>query len=145
MTTYRRFIETNDNEGETWNFWLQVDGNMTALAILGNHLDGLYEDFEEWDECPFVLEDDQLETHEVDLLVRYGDEYGDEGYMNQHNKIDGSLTLPKDFTEGNFEAVTKYLHKGGIKKFFAAIAEPPVVEVEAGPISFGPDGFTVNA
>ena len=119
MTTYRRFIETNEHEGETWNFWLQVDGNMTALDILGNHLDGLYEDFGEWDECPFVLEDDQLEAHEVDLLVRYGDE----GYMNQHNKVDGSLTLPKDFTEGNFEAVTKHLYKGGIKHFFQAVSE----------------------
>lgn len=116
MTTYRRFIETNEHEGETWNFWLQVDGNMTALAMLGDHLDGLYEDFQEWDECPFVLEDDHLDGHEVDLLVRYGDE----GYMNQHNKVDGSLTLPKDFSEANFETVTKYLYKGGIRKFFTA-------------------------
>lgn len=113
MTTYRRFIETNDNEGETWNFWLQVDGNITALAILGDHLDMLYEDFEEWDECPFVLEDDQLEGHEVDLLIRFGDS----GYMDQHNKVEGSLMLPKDFGFADFEAVTKYLYKGGIRNF----------------------------
>ncbi len=116
MTTYRRFIETNDNEGETWNFWLQVDGNAATLAILGNYLDGIYED---WDECPFVLEDDQLEGPEVDLLVRYGDS----GYMNQHNKLDGSLRLPKDFTSADEETVTAYLYKAGILDFFKDGAE----------------------
>lgn len=119
MTTYRRFIETNENEGETWNFWLRVDGNMTAMAVLGNHLDGIYEDFEEWDECPFVLEDDDLEGHEVDLLVRYGDS----GYMDQHNRVDGLLQLPADFAEADSEAVTKYLYKGGIRDFFKGGAE----------------------
>ena len=114
MTTYRRFVETNEHEGETWTFWLQADGNADALAILGNHLDGLYEDFGEWDECPFVLEDDQLEGHEVDLLALCSDS----GYMNQHNKIEGVLRLPANFADLDFEAVSKCLYKGGIKGYF---------------------------
>ena len=112
MTTYRRFIETNDNEGETWNFWLQVDGNMTGLAILGDVLDKVNEGWIY--QQPFVLVNDQLEEHEVDLLVRHGDS----GYMDQHNKVDGSLQLPKDFTSADEETVTDYLYKGGIRDFF---------------------------
>ncbi|WP_280357104.1 hypothetical protein [Nocardia otitidiscaviarum] len=114
MTTYRRFVEANEHEGESWNFWLQVDGNMTALAILGEHLDGLNGDLEDWDEPPFVLKVDQLEGHEVDLLVRYGDE----GYMKQHNKIDGSMRLPKNLPDMDADAVTDLLYKGGIERLF---------------------------
>lgn len=115
MTTYRRFVETNEHE-ETWTFWLQVDGNVSGLDVLGNHLDGLYEDFGEWDGCPFVLEDDCLQGYEVDLLVRYGDS----GYMDQHNKIDGLLRLPAGFAATDSEAATRLLRKGGIRHFFVA-------------------------
>ncbi|WP_306365473.1 hypothetical protein [Nocardia sp. CC227C] len=114
MTTYRRFIETNDHEGETWNFWLQVDGNMTALAILGDHLDKVNDELGEFDDPAFVLEVDEIQGHEVDLLVRFGESL----YMHQHNKVDGSMRLPKDFTSGDLEATTDWLYKGGIKKFF---------------------------
>lgn len=116
MTTYRRFIETNDHEGETWNFWLQVDGNMVALAVLGDKLDELNKPLID---RPFVLATDQLEGHEVDLLARYGES----GYMKQHNKVDGSLRLPKDFTSMDDEAVTDRLYKGGIRYFFHGGAE----------------------
>ena len=119
MTTYRRFIETNDHEGETWNFWLQFDGNMTALAVLNDKLDALNSELGAYDDPQFVLEDDQLEEHEVDLLIRFGES----GYMSQHNKVDGSLRLPKDFTSMDDEAVTDRLYKGGIRDFFHGGAE----------------------
>lgn len=28
---FMRFTETNDHEGETWTFWLQIAGNREAL------------------------------------------------------------------------------------------------------------------
>ncbi|WP_327139401.1 hypothetical protein [Nocardia sp. NBC_01327] len=124
MTTYRRFIETNDHEGETWNFWLQVDGNMTALAILGDQLDKL-KALMDW---PFDLTSEQLDEPEVDLLIRFGES----GYMNQHNKINGSLRLPAILACGNFtgvtygdltDEVTDLLYKGGIEKLFTGGAE----------------------
>ncbi|MFJ4653784.1 hypothetical protein ACIP5Y_21165 [Nocardia sp. NPDC088792] len=116
MTTYRRFIETCDHEGETWNFWLQVDGNMTALAVLGDKLDAINEPLID---RPFVLEVDQLDEPEVDLLIRFGES----GYFMQHNKIDGSLQLPKNFLALDFEAVTDHLYKGAIRDFFHGGAE----------------------
>lgn len=124
MTTYRRFVETNDNEGETWNFWLQVDGNMTALDILGDQL-GKLQALIDW---PFVLTADQADDREVDLLMKFGDS----GYMNEHNKVDGSLSLPKIFTSTDFtgvgygdvtDEVTGLLYKGGIEKLFTGGAE----------------------
>ncbi|WP_405490415.1 hypothetical protein [Nocardia sp. NBC_00511] len=124
MTTYRRFIETNDHEGETWNFWLQVDGNMTALDILGDRLDKLGH-LMDW---PFTLTAEQEEEQEVDLLVRFAES----GYMAQHNKVNGSLSLPKIFTSTDFtgldygdvtDQVTDVLYKGGIKKLFTGGAK----------------------
>ncbi|MGX1809729.1 hypothetical protein ACWIGI_28745 [Nocardia sp. NPDC055321] len=118
MTTYRRFIETNDHEGEVWNFWLQVNGNMEALAILDDHLTMLNDELAAHDIPAFVLEADQIEGHEVDLLARYGEC----DYMPQHNKVDGSLTLPNSFTAMDAEAVTELLYKGGIRDLFKAVA-----------------------
>ena len=116
MTTYRRFVETNDWEGETWTFWLQVDGNMTALAILGDVLDALNEDLVD---VEFSLKDDEIDELTVETLVRYGES----GYMHQHNKVSGSLSLPECFASMDFDAVTTALYKGGIEKLFTGGAE----------------------
>lgn len=124
MTTFRRFVETNDHEGETWNFWLQVDGNKNTLDLLGDQL-GKLQKLIDW---PFVLTAEQLEEREVDLLIRFGES----GYMNQHNKVNGACWLPAVFATTDFtslvygevtDEVTDLLYKGGIQKLFTGGGE----------------------
>jgi hypothetical protein len=112
MTTYVRFIENNDNEGETWNFWLQRDGNETQLARLNAYLQTANEDNPYEDE--FSMTDDELTTTQVDLLVRFAED----GYMASHNKITGRLELPDDF-ESEKDAA-RHFYKGDIRNFFTA-------------------------
>lgn len=106
-----RFVETNDHEGETWNFWLQMNGNEEALDGLVGYL----EDHED-DEDVFVLADDELSDSEVDLLVRFAS--GD--YMPSHSKVVGRLVLPDGF-EG--KTPNDLFYKGGITDFFTAAIE----------------------
>lgn len=120
MTTYRRYTEANENEGETWTFWLQVDGNMVGLELLADRLEQLAKTPDgDMDDYPYVLEDDQIEDRDVDVLVRFGGE----GYMALHTKVDGSLRLPKKFLAGDPEGAEMLLYKGGVKKFFITEAE----------------------
>lgn len=119
MITYRRFIETCDHEGETWNFWLQADGNSTALAILDDVLTKHNSALGEHDDPVFVLSDEQILGNEADVLVRFAED----GYMKQHNKVDGSMSVPKGFASMDGEALTKHLYKGGIEKFFTGGAK----------------------
>lgn len=133
MSIYRQFEETNEHEGATWSWWLSAAGNETALDRLDNFLCGYFDDD---NEVPYAFTGDELTGDQVALLVRYSDE----NYYPNHNRIDGVLTLP-EVLDADF---VKKLYKGGINDYFAASAEPPTVEVDAGPVSFGPDGFTVN-
>ena len=106
MTTYALFRETNDHEGESWNFWLERDGNEETLRRLGEMLDAAEEacpyDF------PYVLDlDEALTDEQVDLLC----EYAEEGYMHSHNKINGTLVVPDDLVPDD-------LYKGRIEDLF---------------------------
>lgn len=112
-----RFVEVNENEGQLWNFWLQIDDN-------GHELDALQEllleaTFDENgdpladDGLPFALEDDYEDESIVDALVHYADE---SGYMPTHQKITGKFTCPTNLGE-NLEKLVK----GGIKKFFTDV------------------------
>jgi hypothetical protein len=103
---FRKFTETNDAEGETWHHWLQCKGNKDELKRLETYL---HEADPHGDE--FKLEDHWLDEHEVDLLV----EHGDNGYMKQHTKVLGKLTLPSDF-ESFFP--DEHFYKGDIVRYF---------------------------
>lgn len=107
MTTYRRMIEANDNEGETWNWWLATAGNETALDRIK---DFLIED--DWDPSELGVTDDELSGPEVDLLVRFADA----GYYMSHNKVNGLLELPETLDDDFVDAHA--LYKGGIRAFF---------------------------
>ena len=41
MKTFVRLYETNDHEGESWNWWLQLDGNEDELRKLDAFLIGV--------------------------------------------------------------------------------------------------------
>lgn len=109
MSTYFRFVEENEHEGATWNFWLLSDGNEAELDRLADYLAAASEDD---DEPQFMLAEDELTGSEVDLLVRFAEE----NYHLSHNKIDGRLSLPELLDDEFRDA----LYKGGIRDFFEA-------------------------
>jgi hypothetical protein len=105
-----KFTEINDHEGETWFFWLQVNGNEEELDKLRKLLDeadnesyGL--DWKQWDE----------------VFIDFAEEEGGWGYMNYHNKVVGNFTCPvieyqEDYTLS--ELCDNFFYKGGIEDYF---------------------------
>lgn len=104
MTTFVKFIEINDHEGETWRFYLQVDGNEKALEELKKRIAAEIK----YDE--YTLTDERLTESDVDVLVRHSDC----GYMDYENKVTGTLVLP--YEKG--VTIDEVLYKGGIRDLF---------------------------
>jgi len=116
-----RFDETNDNEGETWTFWLQVNGNEDQLDKLWNLLIDANknpdDEDEKYEEFAYDLSDRNEETlpeHDVDVLVKHA---AGEGYMAAHHKVVGKFMCPDSLGDGADD-----LYKGKICKLFAAAA-----------------------
>jgi hypothetical protein len=109
-----KFTETNDNEGEEWNFWLQLDGNEAQLKELQAWLGTFDEDGESYE-----LNMDQPYTPEadVDVLVKHSRS----GYMDYENKVTGTFTCPQpteEDQENGWEWLNDTFYKGDIKRFF---------------------------
>lgn len=100
---FTQMVETNEHEGESWCYWLQLDGNQVAI----DELIGLIEEeeLEEQYEFTGVLAD----LWEVDVLADKGN-FG-YGYCNQHSKIEGEFEMPPNFRVDD-------IYKGQIEKFF---------------------------
>ena len=128
MTTYRRFIETNEHEGATWDWWLQTDGNELPMAHLSAYLQ---EEREEDRFYPYELTEELLPERDVDVLVKHAQV----DYYPLSNKVDGVLTLPKVIDDGFDEK----LYKGGIRDFFHLETDPQPVTFDA-----EDGGFTVT-
>ncbi len=116
-----RFDETNEHEGETWTFWLQVDGNEDQLDKLWNLLieanKNPDDDDEEYEEFAYDLSDRAEETvfeHDVDVLVKRA---AGNGYMAAHHKVVGKFTCPDSLGDGADD-----LYKGKIRKLFVVEA-----------------------
>lgn len=111
-----QFIEHNDNEGESWCFWLQVNGNKEQLeklkaAIWNYQYDEDYTDL--YDFCYVDIDDEKnyLTEHDIDFLNKH-DISG--GYFPMHNICIGKLVLPEDIKLDEDDI----FYKGGIQKFF---------------------------
>lgn len=110
-----KFKEYNDNEGETWYFFLQVEGNGERLVELQDLIETLCPpDEDPW----FTLDTDQwYPESEVDILVKHSPG----GYMDTFQKITGKLQpidrekLVSDY-EG--ELTLDGLYKGGVRYLF---------------------------
>lgn len=100
-----KFTEYNDWEGETWHFWLQLDGNVAELQKLSHHLEG-NEDFR--------LSLSGTPESEVDILVKHDDLAG---YMGLHNKVTGKFTCPEPDDDSE-DWLKDVFYKGGIKEYF---------------------------
>jgi hypothetical protein len=123
MTEFVRFEESNDHEGETWNFWLQVDGNEAELDKLAAAL-------EAWEErtdsdCEYRLfREEPVPESEVDILIKHSRS----GYMRFENKVTGTMKVPEDLLDLPDEDQFDGLYKGGIRALFTA--GDPSLEVE---------------
>lgn len=115
MTEYVKFTERNDHEGETWVFWLRLEGNEAQLERLAELVE-LYGPEDEDSGFELSLET-RLDAHDVGVLVTHGGG----GYMPYHTKVDGRLVVPEESIEG--EALTHVLYKGGIKMLFQLYAD----------------------
>lgn len=106
-----RFHETNDNEGESWNWWLQSTGNQQELAKLAELLATDKNRFE--DDGWFTLHLDEVEPRTVvDKLVQYAED----GYFSSHSVVTGTFTCPEYLDENRDD-----LYKGGIRDFFTTV------------------------
>lgn len=106
MTDFVRLNEYNDNEGEVWNWWLQVTGNESQIGKLAALLNGAQEDSEDYPDYelgPYV-EPERV----VDVLVKYSED----GYYASHNKVVGTFTCPET------DDILQHLYKGGIRNLF---------------------------
>lgn len=110
-----KLTEINDHEGESWHFWLQLDGNEEQLKLLANDIDA----FDEYGEF-LELNMTPVDESEVDILVKHTNQ----GYMNYQNKVVGVFTCPKspesiyDDEESGYEWLTDHFYKGGIQEYF---------------------------
>lgn len=106
-----KFRETNDLEGESWNFWLQLDGNEEQLNKLSDLLDA-----DEYEESFSVDMKNAIPESEVDILVKHSES----GYMHDHNKVTGKFELPE--STGDYDDDSDFyidvFYKGGIKDYF---------------------------
>lgn len=98
MTTYATFTEDNEWEGETWRFYIPVEGNEASLQMLADRtmqMEGYGVDLTPLDEAT------------VDARVAAPD---DTDYMAAHNKLAGTLSIPTaDDTD-----LLDVIYKGGI-------------------------------
>jgi hypothetical protein len=116
-----KFTEYNDNEGETWNFWLQYEGNEKELKRLNdivelNNAAGF--------DKQYSLDMTTFSEEEVDILVKHTDS----GYMNYQNKIEGVLSVPEfnddlfdyedEIDDEVFEWCDNNFYKGKIAELF---------------------------
>lgn len=106
-TTFVRFHEYNDNEGESWDWWLQLDGNEDQLTKLDALLaETLADDDDPW----YRLHLDNREPESVvDKLVHYADF----GYFAAHTKVTGRFVCPESLGED-----ADLLYKGRIRGLF---------------------------
>lgn len=110
-----KFTEHNDHEGETWNFWLQKDGNEKELddlfELMSEH--GVEEEFE--------LDMREVPESEIDILVKHTDQ----GYMSYHNKVVGTFVCPvmpvevaDSDDDAGWEWFQENFYKGEIERHF---------------------------
>lgn len=103
------YLEFNDYEGESWRFWLQLDGNTTNLDILADIIKQAEK--EENEKLPYFLNKNNIIDEEtVDILVKYSFS----GYRKFENKITGKLNL-LNLKE---KTLDETLYKGGITTLF---------------------------
>lgn len=105
---YAKFTEHNDWEGETWRFYIPIEGNEAALHELEQAISANSGSSYELDTGPFT-------ESVVDALVEHGAD--DCEYMPAHTKLVGLLRLPPELRAAMSDPESNPLYKGGIGEF----------------------------
>lgn len=107
---YVTLVEHNDWEGESWTFYVQLDGNEEALMAL----------------AAAIVKHEMQEEYELDLtpvsecMVSYWTRRSSsDGYMASCNKVDGTLD-PSTLVNLSYEELNQLLYKGGIRDMLMA-------------------------
>ena len=118
LNTYAILMETNENEGESWYYFLKFHDNERALEYLSNQLnkvDMLFED----DLNTFILENKNLVSEETAKEMCKVDL----NHVTFHRKFDGKLELinfhlkKKDSNYNMLVKINKKLADHGISDF----------------------------
>jgi hypothetical protein len=109
-------VEINESEGETWTWWIQVNGNQGILDEIKSRIEAAMNEsdyYEEYDlpEWPYG---ETLGIDQVGLLERWSHE----GYCRDHNVVAGVLIRSQRWIRDG-ESSDPYngldaLYKGGI-------------------------------
>lgn len=130
MSDYVRLTEHNEWEGETWHFYVPVEGNEAALQAMHNVIRDLSNQAP--DEHPYVLRLDETFTAEqVETLVTTPSSAA--SYLAEHNRMAGVLTLPDDLMAEFATAGMDKLYKGGLRDGWSGLtldAECPLADDE---------------
>jgi len=104
---YVKFTEYNEWEGESWNFFIPINGNREAIKKLRKAIKVYLEksDLEE-----FTLSTDTLTESEIDTLIKHANDHT--SYRSAQNKLKGLLC--GDMIQKN--TIADLLYKGGIIK-----------------------------
>lgn len=110
-TNYLRFTEINEHEGETWRFYIPVEGNQDAIDRLSRVLEAhdLTETFK-FNATP--APESVVDTIVAEALEDY-EENG--GYRPARVELEGRLVLPDQLEEAEYIDVVNLLYKGGIE------------------------------
>ncbi len=102
--SYFKFTEYNDWEGESWNFYIPIEGNTIPVEDLKTFIKNFsFEDMYKIDDKPYTEE-------EVKILC----DNTESGYMDFHNRLSGKLILPELKVE-DCNIVDDPFYKGGIE------------------------------
>lgn len=122
-TMYACLTEANEWEGETWRFYIPVEGNEAALTRLS---EALVETL--GDDSPYRVAKKRLTAAEVETLVQTPN--GDASYLPAHTQMAGRLALPEELP-GDCEGFDNLLYKGGLRGQWSGltvVAECPLDE-----------------
>lgn len=106
---YLKLTENNDWEGETWHFFVPVEGNEEALKLLREKVASFGgEEFE--------VDQRLYPESEVDLLVKNAEV----GYLREYYKLEGKVLTQKLREIIADEDFTEKFYKGGIRDLVTA-------------------------
>lgn len=105
--------EVNEHEGETYRYWIPIEGNEEALATMRRLFGQDSDQVTEEEATYWLATENPLSEEVVDILV----DNTRVGYMAFEQKFTGTLVLPPNF-EDDFDSI---LYKGEIKKLFQQV------------------------
>lgn len=112
MTMYVRLTERNDQEGETWRFYIPIEGNEAAIALVARAVDILSSTF---GDVSYMLTQTPIDEETVDTLIKNGNDVV--GYMAAHTKLAGVLIPPGDVLMRARDLDDNPLYKGEIRNW----------------------------